>query len=576
MNKVSRTLGTRPLLPAFLIILAGAALASAQDRFSISVGPRDMLVIQGDHKTALPLPSISQAVAVNGATFQVSYGRDANDLLTAIIAPNPSEPQDVHFTVLGKTVDSDKQAVITLSFSKAENEVRIDPGYVGVVQVNSQKLQPDSAANFPTRLATPDRTATPSEQATLTDASSDTVAATVEPGATLQPTTATPAAPATASTSTVSPTIPAPVPPTAANTPSTIVSPSEAAAAHVSVHNPDPEQVNNASQLPLTGSATPGPSTVATAGPPTNPKQHPLFWSEPITPPSGAPPSVGLNEMKLIELQGSVTVTLPGGQKEDGTDGMIVPSGSTIRTSSASSAALFMGGINSIRLLPSSEIRVTQQLDGSLRTTVVDLRDGTIFSRVGHRPGEKQNYRVATPQGVSVAKGTEFADSNTNGHHYVFVVKGVVNMLINDILTGSLTALPGNLATGAMPPANDGAQVLFSALTQLQPFQSKTQKILADIKAGTATPAELAYFDNLKNTFTVMVDDVYDPTHPNPFIGSFTSQTGFGDSIHSTLPRPQDLGFFNIPADLTAVAAPATVFSTPVMDPGAVGSGIPQ
>jgi hypothetical protein len=559
MNKVSSSTGVRPLLPAVLLLFVGVAGAFAQDRFSVAVGARDMLVIAGDSKTELPLPSISQAVRVDGTTFQVSYGRDANGLLTAIIAPNPSQPQDLHFTVLNKNIDSDRQAVVTLSFSKSHDQVKIDPGYVGMVQVNSQKMQPDSAANFPRENPSPDRTASPSEKATLTDAGasvSDTVATTVAPAP-------EPAASAAS--------IPSPVPPVAANAPSTVPSPAEAVQDRVSDHNPDPMQVNNANQMPFTASATPGPSTVAVAGTPENPKQHPLFWAEPVTPPSGVPPSVGSNEMKVIEVQGSVSVTAPGGDSVAAQDGMVVPSGSRLSTDTGGSAALFMGGVNSIRLLPNSEIEVTQQLSGSRRTTLVNLRSGTIFSRVGHRPGETQHYEVQTPQGVAVAKGTEFADSYTGGHHYVFVVKGIVDMLTNNVLTGTLTALPGNLASGAMPPATDGNKILFSALTVLQPFQSKLQAILAHIKAGTATPAELAYYDSLKNTFTVMVDDVYDPTHPNAFLGAFTSLTGFGDSTHSSVERPQDFAQFNpnnpfnsiIPPALTANAAPTQPFFTP-------------
>jgi hypothetical protein len=569
MNKVSSTTGVRTLLPAVVFLFAGLLAASAQDRFSLSVGSRDMLVVQGDHRTELPLPSISQAVIVNGTTFQVSYGRDATGLLTAIIAPNPSEPQDLHFTVLGKSIDSDRQAVVTLTFSKAAKDVKIDPGYVGVVEVNSQKVRPDSAANFPMRHATPDRTATPSEQSTLTDSSaantSDTVAATVAPAPS---TTVNPSVPTAATT--------AAIPPVAANAPSTVTSPSEASKGDVSDHNPEPMQVNDANQLPFTASATPGPSTVASAGTPADPKQHPLFWAEPITPPSGAPPAVGVNEMKLIEVQGSVSVTPPGGGSQDAQNGMLVPSGSKVSTSTGASAAVFMGGVNSVRLLPNTDIEITQELNGSSRKTVIDLQDGTVFSRVGHRPGETQNYEVATPAGVSVAKGTEFADSYAGGHHYVFVVKGIVDMLINNILTGSLTALPGNLATGAMPPATDGNKILFSALTALQPFQSQLQKILADIKAGTATPEELAYYKNLKDTFTVMVDDVYDPTHPNAFLGAFTSTTGFGDSTHSIVERPQDFATINpnnpfnngiIPTTFSASAAPAQVFFTAATTP---------
>jgi hypothetical protein len=332
-------------------------------------------------------------------------------------------------------------------------------------------------------------------------------------------------------------------------------------------------QANDASQMPFTATATPGPSTVSASGPEAAPHQHTLYWAEPITSPDGSRPQVGSAQMKLIELKGAVSITPPGGTSENATDGMIVPSGSTIHTESGSAVALFMGGVNSIRMMPDTEVQVTQELVGSTRKTVVALRAGTIFNRVGHQAGEVQNYQVESQEGVAVAKGTEFADSIANGHHYVFVVKGVVATLINGIQTGNLTPTSSHLAAGAMPPSDDGDKVLFAILTGLQPFQSKLQAIIAHINSGTASPAELGYFDALRNTFSVAVDDVYDPTHPNSFIGSFTSDTGFGDSVHSSLERPQDFATTNPLNAFNGLISPThTGFFTPDVDPNAVGT----
>ena len=588
MNKLSSRNGIAAIFCAAVFVFTGSSWAAAADRFSVAVGTHDMLVVvgpKGDQKD-FPLPSISQAVSIEGISFQVSFGRDANDLLTAIIAPNPSEAQDLHFNVLNKAIDSDKQAVVTLTFSKNLKAVKIDPGYVGVVEVNSHKIRPDSAQNHLGHPMIPGRTPTPTAQSTLTDSAANghqvdqtTAMATViapAPAAPVTPAAApAPTTPAVADTATnAAPVTPVPTPaiPVAANQPSTVTSPTQEAANDVSDHAPEPMQVNTANQMPFTASATPGPSTVASAGPAAAPKQHSLFWAEPITPPSGIAPKVGLNEMKLVEVQGSVTVTAPGGGSEKAQDDTIVPTGSTISTSGGSSAALFMGGINSIRLLPDSEVKVTQEFSGSLRKTVVYLNEGTVFSRVGHRDGETQKYAVETPEGAATAKGTEFADSRANGHHYVFVVKGIVQMLINGLATGTLTALPENLASGAMPPATDGNKILFSALSALQPFQSKLQKIIADINNGTATPQEIAFYNNLKNTFTVMVDDVYDPTHPNAFLGAFTSQTGFGDSTHSSLERPQDFANPNPLNSFNGILPPSNgadphPFFTPAVTP---------
>jgi FecR protein len=573
MKKLS---STRYLCLSAVLILTGAVAASAADRFSMVVGSHDLLTIfnaKGDPKVELPLPSISQTVVVDGATCQISYGRDANNLLTAIIAPNPAQPQDLHFTVLGKSIDTDKDAVVTLTFAKNLSGVTIDPGYVGEVEVNSHQMHLDSAINrgmqhAPLLVA---YSPTPSTSGTVS----------TDPNPAFNPSTppakTKPApAPANAPVTAVTLPVPAPATPIAANQPANTTDASEAAQDRVSDHAPLPLQVNTASQMPYTATATPGPSTVSVAGSDANPKQHSLYWAEPITPPNGPAPQVASNEMKLVEMDGSVSVKLPGGDVRDGSVGMIVPSGSTISTSAGSSAALFMGGVNSVRLMPDTEVQVTQQLDGSLRKTVLALQRGTVFNRVGHHDGEKQSYQVETPQGVSVAKGTEFADSLTNGHHYVFVVKGIVATIMNGIQTGTLIALPNNVASGAMPPAVDGNNILFAILTHLQPFQHHLQEVIAHINNGTATPAELGYYNALKNTFTVLVDDVYDPTHPNSFLGAFTSQTGFGDSTHSDLERPQDFALPNPNNEFNGLTLPShdadtNPFSTPAATPTTPG-----
>jgi hypothetical protein len=511
------------------LFLAGAVGASAADHFSLTIGSHDMLVVlgsNGEQKATLPIPSISQNVTIDNTTCQISYGRDANDMVTAIVAPNPAQPQDLHFSILGKEIDTDRAAVVTLTFSKEFKSVKVDPGYVGEVDVNSRRLQHDAALMRGPQSSLMARTASPTQQSSLEDGA--------EPASAVA--AATKSYPAANTLPPISTPIPPAVPSVASNQPANIQTEGTP-----SVHAPLPTQANDASQLPFTATATPGPSTVSVVGSETAPKQHTLYWSEPITPPSGQIPHVASNEMKLLEVQGDLTITSPGGSSQAGATNLIVPSGSTISTSGGGSAALFMGGVNSIRLLPNTEVQVTQQLNGSVRETRVDLHKGTVFSRVGHRDGERQDYRVVSPEGVSMAKGTEFADSLANGHHYVFVVKGIVAMLINGIQTGLLTPTSSSLASGAMPTSDDGNRVLFQILTDLQPFQTKLQIVINHINNGTATPSEIGFFDSLRQTFSVAVDDVYDPTHPNAFLGAFTSTTGSGDAINSPIERPQDL-----------------------------------
>jgi mannose-6-phosphate isomerase-like protein (cupin superfamily) len=520
-------LGIRFVQAALLLFLATSSLAIGDDHFAVAVGPRDTLMILGPNgatAASLSVPTIAKPVKVGDTTFQVSYGRDANDLLTVILTPDPTEPQSLHFNVLSKNVDTDKQAVVTLTFSNSLNHVSIDPGYIGVVQVDSETLRRHllTDESYPAPPA--------SSEAPLTASTSPELAP--------RPSQANQAMPplpvhqamhqtAVASSGGLEPAS-SPVPPIYHSTPaiqSAQTQPSPAPMLRTSSVTtesvPPPSSMPSSStsststslsrsEANSTGGANPSMDTdTANYQPPTKPPGIPLevpastssqvnrlFWAEPVTPPGGSPPPVGLNEMKLIDVYGPVTVKTPDGAIKSGANGMTVPSGSTILTSDGGSAAVFIGGVNSARLLPNTNISVTQNLSGNVRHTNIDLRDGTVFSRVGRRPGEKEDYRVSTPEGVAAARGTEFANHRSNGHHYVYVVQGIVEMIVNGktfkIIAGDGTVV----GMGSIPPTQDEKTVLMGILNMLQQFNVDLNAILAKINGGTPlSDAEMKYFN---------------------------------------------------------------------------------
>jgi len=120
-----------------------SALAQGDDRFAITIGPHDVLAIFGPDGKKVPeisAPATGVPVTVGDTTFQVSYGHDASQHLMAIISPSASDPSDLHFNVLGKAVDADKDAVVTLVFSSTGRSVTVEPGMTGRVEVNSHRL----------------------------------------------------------------------------------------------------------------------------------------------------------------------------------------------------------------------------------------------------------------------------------------------------------------------------------------------------------------------------------------------------------------------------------------------------
>jgi hypothetical protein len=261
-----------------------------------------------------------------------------------------------------------------------------------------------------------------------------------------------------------------------------------------------------------------------------SPAGAPLFWSEPVTSPDGTSPQVSPDEMKLVEVHGSVSVQTADGDFRDGSEGMVIPSGSMVSTADGSSAAVFIGGVDSARLLPDSGVKVSERMNGTVRHTSLNIEKGTVFSRVGRRPGETQNYEVQTPQGVAAARGTEFADHLGNGHHYVFVEKGTVDLFMKHVFFEALTGQGGSgIGMGAMPPADDSNEVLHQILLELQPFNTKTNEVLLHVNNGNATPAELAYYHAALGGALDLAGDL------DTFIGS---QIGSAPttSIHDLLP----------------------------------------
>jgi len=120
-------------------------MAMGEDRFAIAVGAHDKLVVfgpKGERVGEFSAPAIGEPVTVGDVLFQVSYGHNAKGQLTAILTPSSTTPAALHFNVLGKSVDADKNAVVTLIFSSDLRGVTINAGYGGRVEVNSRRVRP--------------------------------------------------------------------------------------------------------------------------------------------------------------------------------------------------------------------------------------------------------------------------------------------------------------------------------------------------------------------------------------------------------------------------------------------------
>jgi len=505
---------------AMLFFMAIFSFLKAEDRFNVSVGTTNHLIIsgaKGDPVAEISSPALAHAVKLGDRSFQVSFGLDATGQFAAVFSPDASTGAPLHFTVLGKNVDADK-AIVTLTFSKNLKSVLVDPGYVGIVNVDSQRLAPHLLA---------DDTVEPVSVSQITNTPLDPtpiVAApapqSVSDSVTTVPAVTAPVASAPDSTSVTNPSA-------APNAPATLAS--QLAPSILDQNKP-------ATTAVAANAATPSGTTAGV-------QKVKLFWAEPVTAPDGTAPQVGLNEIKLVEVHGLVSITLPSGDTKNGMEGMIIPSGSTVKTMANSSAALFMGGINSARLMPKCELTVTQSLDGAVRKTLIALERGPVFSRVGQRDGETQDFKIQTPEGTTSAETAEMlsfrgtlADvqngtatamnsglildrkqllawnpTSLNGNHisdivdpmftvspnplstYYFYLKSGANISLANI---EYLYFPGTSVT----PSN-ATKILENVLVALQPFNYKLQAVVFRINSGIATKYDLVYFQNLSSIY---------------------------------------------------------------------------
>jgi hypothetical protein len=530
------------LLTVLICFVAVSGLAMGEDRFALTVGAHDHLVIfgpKGERAAEISAPTIAQPVTIGDVSFQVSYGRDANGHLTAILTPSSTAPAALHFNVLGKSVDADK-AVVTLTFSTNLKSAIIDPGYVGNVEVNSHPLRHHHLADdtvIPRLTAPPNPTALTASVAGPTE-----TPAPVSPATTPVVSAETAPAPSPEAAPSVLPHAPVSL--------ASQLAPSILDQGKPMKDQPAAAPAASTTQAP-TLAATPG--AVVETGPATG-TQVKLFWSEPVTPPNGPAPAVGLDEIKLVEVHGSVSVALANGETKTGVEGMIVPSGSTVTTLDNGCAALFMGGVNSARLMPRCELTVTQTLDGAVRKTLIDLQRGAVFSRVGQHSGETQDYKVRTPEGVADAETPDMLafrgtldDLNGTattmnsglvlnrkrllawspaplGHGwisdiadpvlgvptlagppstYFYFAKNTLSEISHQVFASSsaLFSHPNS------PSFNNPTAVLQGVLTELQPLNFKLQGVLSRLRNGASGPGDVSFYHNLVSiTFTEKID----------------------------------------------------------------------
>ncbi len=252
-------------------------------------------------------------------------------------------------------------------------------------------------------------------------------------------------------------------------------------------------------------------------------------WIEPLTPPT-MPTSLGVapDAMQIREIQGDVTVALPTAPANfvPAQNNMAIPNGAVVKTGANGTAAVLMGGVDSIRLIPNSSAAVQQTITPLLRTTEIDLTAGAVFSKVGKRIGEKQDYQVHTPFGVAAARGTDFVTVVMPARVDVWIAQGTVQLTQNDgKMVGTVTSEgTGGLKIIRNPPMPDahaammaGAETITTAMNFIPTVNVYIKALDDKMSQGQKlTPTERDYLNRIKKVPTLIKLALIEPPAPPP------------------------------------------------------------
>lgn len=296
-------------------------------------------------------------------------------------------------------------------------------------------------------------------------------------------------------------------------------------------------------------SVPPAPSTYNNPSLPTSAPSSMLptgYWIEPVTPPGGKAPECASTEMKLVEVRGDVTVAPKGSSAfKKAEEGQTISAGDAVRTGDGANVAVFMGGVNSVRLDQSTEAVVHQTVANNQRDSTVDLKKGTVFARVGRRTGETQDFKIKTSLGVAAAKGTQLAVKFGNGRMVVFTTDGKVSVFDADgkpVATATVVSGTGKIILTGLPPLSPGEeeQAINDILMATDSINAKLNVILAK-DTSTWTPEEIAFVALIPKIGFVRLEEPIGDLPTNPF-GPFL------DSNEVTRDLQLQLGPGDIPA----------------------------
>ncbi len=213
-------------------------------------------------------------------------------------------------------------------------------------------------------------------------------------------------------------------------------------------------------------------------------------WVEPITAPDGTFPKVASDEMILVEIQGQVSVVESGKEPATATEGQLLPSGATVITGPDATVAIFIGGINSVRMGPATRLSLTYQVVGPFRLpgstksmqrriTRVKLEEGKAFSKIGYEPQVEQYFQLSTPRATTVASSGDFLIIQDKERFDIGVARGAVRVV--DPKGEDIATLTANNQTGFQMLHNPEIKGHLATMTNNSRFLDATLTLIRQI-----------------------------------------------------------------------------------------------
>jgi hypothetical protein len=162
-------------------------------------------------------------------------------------------------------------------------------------------------------------------------------------------------------------------------------------------------------------------------------------WIEPITAPDGSAPDVRPDQMMFVQVKGDVKFASPGQPPQAVQEGQIYPGSGMVTTGEKSSLAVFVGGLNSIRIGPKTGISIEYQIFGPFRsqpsgpstqrrTTLIRVDAGLVSCKVGYETGVTQYVEVRADNGSAIASSGDFMVSVSRERFEAAAARGSVRV----------------------------------------------------------------------------------------------------------------------------------------------------